>query len=145
LNLPHASLKLGAALNFAIAAIHVGIIFAGPPAYLYFGSAGLAAQAQSGSPAPALLTAGLVVVFVAFGLYALSGAGVIRPLPLLWPALAAIGAGYTLRGLVVILDLLRLARGAGYPLRQTVFSAIALAIGLLYIMGALRRWRSLKT
>jgi hypothetical protein len=134
-----ALLKLGAGLNFAIAAVHLGVIVAGAPAYLYFGAAGLAALARAGSPVPALLTAGLALAFIIFGLYGLSGAGVIRPLPLGRAALAAIGGVYTLRGMIVIFDLMRLARGAGYPLRQTVFSAVALAIGLIYLSGAMRR------
>lgn len=54
----------------------------------------------------------------AFGVYALSGAGVVRPLPLVKLGLVMIGSIYALRGLVVIRDILRLVRGDGYPLRQ---------------------------
>ena len=52
--------------------------------------------------------------------------------------LVAIGAVYALRGLVVVPDLVRLARGAGYPFRQTVFSAVSLTVGLLYLVGVAR-------
>jgi hypothetical protein len=138
-------LTVGAGLNFAIALIHLGIIFAGGPAYVYFGAADLAVLAQAGSPVPALLTVCLTIVFIVFGVYALSGAGVVRRLPLLRLGLLAIGAVYTLRGLIVILDILRLVRGAGYPFRQTVFSAAALAIGLIYLIGTIRRCSSLQT
>ena len=136
-------LRIGAWLNFGIALAHVAIAAVGPRAYLYTGRADLAAQAQAGSRLPALLTLGLAFVFLVFGLYALSGAGLIRRLPLLRVGLLAIGSLYTLRGLIVILDILRLVRGAGYPLRQTVFSALALAVGVLYLLGAGRQWRAL--
>lgn len=133
-------LTLGAGLNFAIAVIHIGIIVVGAPAYLYFGAADLAVLATAGSAVPPLLMLVLIVLFIGFGLYALSGAGRIRPLPLVALGLISIGGIYTLRGLIVVLDILRLIRGAGYPFRQTVFSAIALAIGLIYLIGTARQW-----
>jgi hypothetical protein len=43
----------------------------------------------------------------------------------------------------VILDLARRNRGAAYPVRQTVFSAVSLGIGVLYFAGVLGRWREL--
>ncbi|MGE5071987.1 MAG: hypothetical protein ACM3MF_01050 [Anaerolineae bacterium] len=127
----------GAAASFAIALVHVGIVIAGAPAYRYFGAAGLSYLALQGSPIPALETLLLAALFAAFGLYALSGAGAIRALPLLRPGLFAIGGLYTLRGLILILDIVRLFRGPIYPFRQTVFSAVALGIGILYLAGAL--------
>jgi hypothetical protein len=133
-------LVLAAILSFAIALLHLAIIFLGPNAYVYFGAADLGAMEAQGSRIPDLLTLVLVAVFALFGLYALSGAGVIRRLPLLAAGLVAIGSIYTLRGLVVIPDLIRLVQGAGYPLRQTVFSAVSLAIGLAYLIGTVRRW-----
>ncbi len=136
-------LTVGAWLNFAIALAHLAIVVAGPPAYLYTGRADLAQLAQTGSPLPALLTLVLAAAFLVCGLYGLSGAGRLPRLPLLRLGLLAIGGVYTLRGLIVILDVLSLVRGAGYPLRQTVFSAVALAVGLLYLLGASRRWRAL--
>jgi hypothetical protein len=145
-NSGRALLILGAGANFLIAVLHLVIILVGAPAYLYFGAADLARMAEAGSPTPALLTLGLTAAFMAFGLYGLSGAGVMRRLPLLTLGLALIGAVYTLRGLVVILDLARLMRGADYPFRQAVFSAVALAIGLAYLLGAFQRrrqWRIL--
>jgi hypothetical protein len=133
-------LIFAAALSFAIALLHLAIIFLGPEAYTYFGAADLGALEAQGSRMPDLLTLILVGVFAAFGFYALSGAGVIRRLPLLATGLIAIGSIYTLRGLVVIPDLIRLVHGAGYPLRQTVFSAVSLAVGLAYLIGTARRW-----
>jgi len=133
-------LTLGAGLNFAVAILHLGIIALGAPAYLYFGAADFARLADAGSPLPALITLMLTAFFVGFALYALSGAGVIRRLPGLALGLVFISGLYILRGLIVFLDLIRLARGADYPLRQMVFSAVALAIGLVYLVGTIRQW-----
>lgn len=138
-------LAIGAGLNFAIAMVHIGIILWGAPAYLYFGAADLAQMSETGSVVPALLTLSLTFAFTAFGLYALSGAGILRPLPLVTLVLVCIGSVYTLRGLIVVLDIVRLIRGAGFPFRQTVFSAIALATGLLYLIGTARQLGYLQT
>ncbi len=129
-------LMFGAAINFGIALLHLAIIVVGAPAYLYFGAADLAAMAAQGSFMPSVVTFCLAGVFVGFGAYALSGAGILRPLPLVKLGLIMIGSVYTLRGLIVVLDIFRLVRGDGYPLRQTVFSAVALAIGVVYLVGS---------
>ena len=132
-------LILAALLNFGVALLHIVIIGIGSSAYMYFGAADMAQLSAQGSWVPALVTWGLTAVFIVFGLYALAGAGVMRGLPFVQAGVVAIGGIYTLRGLVVILDLVRLSRGAGYPQRQTVFSAVSLCIGLMYLAGAF--WR----
>jgi hypothetical protein len=135
-------LVAGALLSFAIALAHLGIVWAGPPGYLYFGATDLAILAQGNSPLPALITLGLAGLFLIFALYALSGAGIIGDLPLEKAAILAIGGLYSLRGLIVILDILRLLRGDAYPLRQTVFSGFSLLTGLMYLAGSRGlRWK----
>lgn len=118
-----------------MALLHVAIIFVGPAGYRYFGAGDLAPLAEQGSAVPALITSLLVALFAAWGAYALSGAGVLRPLPLLRVALVLIAAIYTLRGLAVIPELILLARGGLTAPRMAVFSAVSLAIGLLHIAG----------
>jgi len=137
-------LLTGACLNFVIALVHVGIVVGGPPAYIYFGVTDLADLAAQGSPIPAAATLILAIIFAGCGLYALSGAGVLRRLPLLRLGLLFIGGVYVLRGLIVILDLFRLIYGAGYPFRQTAFSAVALITGLVYLMGTTLQWNYLR-
>lgn len=133
------------ALSFGVALLHLGIVAGGPPAYRYFGAGDLAPLAERGSPVPALLTLGLAGVFGAWGLYALAGAGVVRRPPLLAPGLLAIGGIYTARGLAVVPELADLARGASaVPARYAGFSAVALAIGLVYLVGTARAWRALR-
>ena len=132
-------LNAAALASFALAALHVVIIAIGAPAYLYFGAAGLAERASQGSLAPALLTSCITAVFVVFGLYALAGAGAIGRLPFLRAGLVTIGSVYTLRGLEVVFDVIRLIQNAGYPVRQTVFSGVSLVVGVLYLAGTSRR------
>ena len=136
-------LTTAALLSFGIALLHVAMIVVGSPAYLYFGAAGLARLDAQGSVIPAAMTLGITIVFVVLGLYALAGAGIIGRLPFLRVGLVVVATLYGLRGLVVVLDLARRSRGAGYPLRQTVFSAVSLGMGLLYFAGVLGRWREL--
>ena len=125
-------------LSFGIALLHAVMIAVGPRAYLYFGAAQFAELAGRGSIVPAAVTLGITGIFAVFGLYGLAGAGVICDLRFVRTGLATIGAPYTLRGLVLVLDLVRLSRGAGYPVRQTVFSAVSLSVVLLYFVGVFR-------
>ncbi len=87
-----------------------------------------------------LITAGF---FLAFGLYALSGAGDLRRLPLLRSVLVFIAVIYVLRAMLAggIADVL-----AG-DVKQSVFAAIALLIGLCYASSAVahRRQQSAAT
>ena len=113
----------------------------GPSGYLYYGAADLARLAAQGSNAPAILTLLLALVFVVFGVYTLSEMGWGPRLPLSTAVVFGIATLYTLRGLILILDLLRLAAGAEYPIRQSVFSAAALVIGMIHFSGWILGWR----
>lgn len=125
-------LILGGILSFAVALLHVIIIFIGAPAYRYFGAGeDMATAAESGSAFPALLTLFLVAIFAIWGFYGLSGAGVIRRLPLLKIALILIGAVYTLRGVAVFQQLFQIATSSvEVAPREIVFSLVSLVIGL---------------
>ncbi|MDQ3754533.1 MAG: hypothetical protein M3371_07370 [Acidobacteriota bacterium] len=138
-------LKLGGILSFVVALLHVVIIFIGAPAYRYFGAGeDMATAAEAGLAFPALLTFVLVAVFAIWGFYGLSGAGVIRRLPLLKIALILIGAVYTLRGVAVFQQLFRIAASsAEVTPREIVFSLFSLIIGLAYLTGTVTNWRSL--
>jgi hypothetical protein len=132
---PRFLLVAGAIGSFFIAALHLVIIFVGAPGYRYFGAPGLAVLAERGSLTPAVVTSGIVLVFTIWGFYALSGAGVVRPLPLLRTALSVIAAVYMLRGLLLIPELLRLLSATLLAPRAAVFSAVSLCIGLAHLAG----------
>ena len=93
-------LIVGAGLSFLAAALHIAIIFGGGDWYRFFGAGeGMARLAESGSREPAKMTLGIATVLTVWGLYALSGAGLIFRLPWRRLVLSAITAIYTVRGL----------------------------------------------
>ncbi len=138
-------LVLGSILSFAVALLHVVIIFIGAPAYRYFGAGeDMAMAAESGSAFPALLTLSLAGIFAIWGFYGLSGAGVIRRLPLLKIALILIGAVYTIRGVAVFQQLFHIATSSvEVAPREIVFSLVSLIIGLAYLIGTISNWSGL--
>jgi hypothetical protein len=143
MNAPSRWLVAAAVLCFAIALVHAAAIFLGPDAYAYLGAPQLGRAEAAGFTYPDLMTAGLTVVFTAFGAYALSGAGRMRRLPLLRVGLALIGAVFTLRGLLLFVELAGLAAGAPVPPRMAVFSLVSLITGAAFLAGTLPRWRAL--
>jgi hypothetical protein len=137
-------LKAAGAASGSIALLHLVIIGLGGPAYRYFGAGeALARQAESGSVLPGLLTLGLAGVFAIFAAYALSGAGVIRRLPLLRLGLVAISALYILRGVSALPQGVALLNSATvFPARYFAFSLVSLVVGLLYVAGTTLEWSS---
>jgi hypothetical protein len=97
-----------------------------------------------------LIVAGLAaaVIFALFGLYALAGAGHIRPLPLLRLGVIVIGSLYTARGLMVIPQLLAmigiLRSSETIPPQAVISSLVSLFIGLLYFIGIISRDKRVK-
>jgi hypothetical protein len=139
-------LLVAAAASFALAAVHVAITFAGPAAYEYFGAPGnLVSAARRGSAVPALVTLIIALVFAGFGLYGLSGAGRAPRLPALRVLLVGISGIYVLRGLVVFPEFIMYSfdRERALPVRMMVFSLIALAIGVIHVVGTARRWAAM--
>jgi hypothetical protein len=131
-------LLTAAALAAAIALLHVGTAVAGAPAYRYFGAPELAPLAERGSPVPALVTLALALAFAACALWAASGAGLVRRLPLLRLGIAAAGVVFTARGLALPFELAQLARGGPLPPRYAVFSLVSLVTGVCYLLGTRR-------
>ncbi len=130
---PAITLRIAGWSNIAIAAGHViGLIWA----WSFFGSVGIEEEmrelATQGVALPYVLTLITAGAFVVFGLYALSGAGDLRRLPLLRACLASIAAVYILRGTLVG------GIGAVYDGdgAQIAFAVSALLIGLCYAYGA---------
>jgi hypothetical protein len=146
-NIGQRLLKTGGALNFAVALLHLVIIFIGAPAYRYFGAGEqMATWAEMGSPLPAAITFCLAILFAVFGLYAFSAADAFRRLPLLVPALLFIGGIYTLRGVLIIpVAIILLSKpSAVLSVEEVVFSLAALGIGLLYLSGTIIIWKRLR-
>lgn len=92
------------------------------------------------SRVPAALTSMICVVLLPWAAHALSGAGVIAPLPLLRPVLGAIASVFLLRALLGPFVLVGNGRSARFV---WVSLAICLVYGLLFLMGLVQRWDAL--
>jgi hypothetical protein len=131
-----------AAASAALVVLHFGIIVAGAPAYAYF----LAGQrmvelAKVHSLLPTAATGALAFVFTVFAAYALAAAGFYR-LPAARVLVAAIGCIYALRGALIVPEAV-MVRFMGRPPRALVFAAISLVIGIVHLIGVVRRWHLL--
>jgi hypothetical protein len=137
-------LGVAALLTLALAVFQAAVSFS-PPWSLYFG----APESLAARPF-LLMIAGLAAaaLFLSFALYAAAGAGYVRSLPALRPALLCIGALFTLRGLLAIPLLLE---STGFtkspealPPTALASSLASLVIGALYLGGTVE-WRRLSS
>ena len=136
----------GGVFSVAIAILHIVIIFGGAPAYRYFGAGEeMAKMATSGSVLPALVTLFIAVILAIWGLYAFSGAGLIRRLPLLPVGLVVIASIYTLRGIGVIPQIVWMVNSPkSVPPQDLIFSLSSLWVGIVYFVGTTATWRTLQ-
>ena len=135
-------LKLAAVSTSCVALLHLGCIVFGAPWYRFLGAGEqMALMAEAGSHQPTIVTSVLVFIFVIWTAYALSGAGVIRKLPLLHPVLIAITTILLLRGVgfYFIMPM--------FPDNSLMFwfisSSICLLLGLLYALGLKQSWQGM--
>ena len=127
-----------------LAALHVVVIVAGPPAYRFFGAPEFATLAEAGSMAPAVLTGAFALVFAIWSVYAFAGARLMPRPPLVRLGLVLIAGVYILRGLSAIPEAIFLLRTPdAFPGRFLVFSLISLAVGLFHAFGVRQAWRRL--
>ena len=135
-------LLFGGLLTAVTALLHVAIIFGGPPWYRFFGAGErMARLAARGSSYPAIVTAAIAVILSVWALYALSGAGLVRRLPLLRVALSLIAAIFIARGVLGVPFVLLVDDPYTLQLRDRmtfmiVSSAISTLLGLCYAVGA---------
>jgi hypothetical protein len=140
-------LKVAGVLSGFVAALHVFIILQGGSAYRYFGAGErMAHLAEQGSAMPALLTAGLALVFATWSAYAFSGAGMLPRAPYLRLGLILIGSIYVMRGVLLGPQLLWWFEGyrSAVPARQLAFSLVALVTGVVYLEGTRVAWAKLE-
>ena len=132
---------LGGALTGAASLLHIAIIIGGPRWYRFFGAGErMARLAASGSLYPAVVTSTLAVILAVWALYALSGAGFVRPLPFLRLALAVIAAVYLIRGILGIPLILVMDDPYSHQLKakmtfMIVSSAFCIMLGICYAIG----------
>lgn len=124
---------------FAAALAHLGCIVFGGDWYRFFGAGEqMARMAEQGLWYPTIVTAVIVLVLLVWALYALSGAGLIKRLPLTRLALLLISSIFLLRG-VAFASLMPM-----FPENSLTFwlvsSAICLLIGSLFAVGCWQQW-----
>lgn len=131
-------LKLGGYINILIALGHIiGLV----QAEQMFEATGIEKEMQElteiHASIPYLLTIFVAIVFFIFGLYGLSASGKFKKLPFLKLGIFAIAGIYILRGIgELIFDF---SQQEASPLVETIYSIIALSIGLLFLVGGLRK------
>ena len=136
-------LILAAICSSSAALLHLGCIIFGADWYRAFGAGEqMALMVEAGHAYPTIVTSFIVVILAIWALYALSGAGVIRKLPLARTALCLIAAIYLLRGIAFVLLM------PMFPENSLTFwavsSGICLAFGLLYAIGTKQSWQYLR-
>ncbi|MBY6063310.1 hypothetical protein [Pseudidiomarina sediminum] len=137
------SLLLVAATSALLAAFaHLVCIVWGPDGYRFFGAGEqMARLAEQGHWYPVTITLVIAGVLTVFALYALSGAGIIRRLPLLRFALLGISLVFLARalGFVAIMPM--------FPENSLTFwlvsSGICFIIGASFAYGTYQSWRAL--
>lgn len=134
---------IAAAICTALAALaHIGCIIFGADWYRFFGAGEQMAQmAEAGHWYPAVVTSVIVIFLAIWSLYALSGAGVIRRVPLLRLALCLIASIFLIRGISFVMLM------PMFPENSLTFwlvsSGICLMIGIFYAVGTYQRWAEL--
>lgn len=135
-------LILGGILSGLAAILHVAVIAGGPSWYRFFGAGeGMAQAAERGAFFPALITVGIAAMLMVWALYAFSGAGIIRRLPLLRTVLILISAVYLLRAFALVP--IMIFRPELVDTFAVVSSLVVLAYGAAYAIGTWACWSAL--
>ncbi len=129
----------GGAFSFLAALLHIAVIIGGPAWYRMFGAGEeMAMLAEQGSWIPGAITFLISLLFFGWGLYALSGAFIIKRLPFLKSVLVFISSIYLLRGIaifpVIIFEL--------EPIDALLVwsSLVSFIVGLSYAIGTRQQW-----
>ncbi|KPL50021.1 hypothetical protein XAXN_04055, partial [Xanthomonas axonopodis] len=115
----------------------------GAPLFRLLGAGEQMAQLHAaGHWYPTAVTLAIAIVLAIWGAYALSAAGVLRPLPLRRTVLAAVTVVYIVRGAAFVPVM------AYFPGNSMTFwvvsSSICLAIGLVHLVGLRQPWGRLR-
>lgn len=136
------ALVVGAALSATAAVAHLACILVGAPAYRFMGAGErMARAAEAGRLRPTLVTLVITMILLLWSAYALSGAGVIGPLPLIRLVLVLACSVYLVRAMAF--PLLKPAFPENSNTFWWVSSGICGLIGLAYAYGTLALWQTL--
>lgn len=135
-------LIVGGALSGIAALAHLACLVVGAPLFRLLGAGEQMAQLHdAGHWYPTAVTLAIAAVLAIWAAYALSGAGVLRKLPLRRTVLSAVTAVYIVRGVAFVPAM------AYFPGNSITFwvvsSSIGLAIGLVHLAGLRQSWARL--
>ena len=132
-------LKLGGYINILIAIGHiVGLFWANKMFEVTGIGKEMTELTQRHYSLPYLLTIFVAIAFFIFGLYGLSADNKFRKLPFLKPIIFLIAGIYLLRGLRELISDSTQGTNSKF---ETVYSLFALTIGLLFLIGGLKKWK----
>ncbi|MFW8591952.1 hypothetical protein ACOI22_14175 [Glaciecola sp. 2405UD65-10] len=138
-------LIIAACLSFFAALLHIACIFGGPDWYRFFGAGeNMAQMAANGDSYPTIATLVISSVLIVWGLYGLSGAGLLFKLPFLKTCLVLITAVYLLRGLAGLILPFITDHPAIHHNSITfwmVSSVVCCIYGIFYLLGTKRLFR----
>ncbi|UZR95263.1 hypothetical protein [Chondrinema litorale] len=143
-------LFLGGVCSALVSIMHIAIIIGGADWYRFFGAGEEMAQlSEQNAWYPVIVTSFITIVFAIWAMYGFSGAGLIKPLPLLKVGLLTISAIYLLRGLagiplVLFADHVYFQELADKMVFMIVSSLICIVFGSLYLIGTIQLWPKLK-
>lgn len=138
---PNVALVIGGASSAVIAVMHLGCVVIGAACYRFLGAGEqIAVLAENGHWYPPVITLTIAGVLLVWALYAFSAAGIFVRLPLVRYVLAAITFVYLFRG-VAFQPLMAYFPGNSLAF-WLVTSAIALAIGLIHLVGLKQVWKT---
>ncbi len=131
-------LRVGGVINIIISFAHlIGLIWAKQMFEVTGIGKEMSELSQTNATLPYLLTIFVAIVFFIFGLYGLSADGKFRKLPLLKTAIFVIAGIYLFRGIgEIIADKIQGTNST----TETIYSLVAIGIGLLFFIGGLRKW-----
>jgi hypothetical protein len=135
-------LIIAALFSASAAIVHLGCIIFGANWYRFFGAGEQMAQlAEQGHWYPTVVTSVIFIILSIWSLYGLSGAKVIRQLPLIRLVLIIISSIFIIRGLAFYWLM------PMFPENSFTFwltsSGICLTIGSLYAAGTFQTWSQL--
>jgi putative oxidoreductase len=130
------SLFIAGILSTIAAVVHILIIFGGAAWYEFFGAGEkMVKMAEAGSYYPSVITALIAIVLFIWGLYAFSGAGLVKNLPFMKFCLITISAVYLCRALAGIAYYVVINGDDSFMLYS---SLVCLIFALVYILGTIQ-------
>lgn len=137
-------LKLGGYINILIAIGHIVGLFWADKMFEVTGiRQEMTELAQIHYSFPYLLTIFVAIVFFIFGLYGLSADNKFRKPPYMKPVIFIIAGVFLFRGIgELIFDM---EKQQASPILETIYSLIAVIVGLLFLIGGLKKWKTKET